>query len=175
MTDILRPDPAALAEAAADWIVQRLAGAPGRLATCLSGGSTPKLLYETLARAPWRDRMPWNRVHWFWGDERFVTADDAASNQGMVVRAMLDLVPAPEALIHPMPVVGFSPEAAAIEYERELRAFKAEAPDRALFDLVLMGLGTNGHTASIWPGESVVDERTAWVGAGVAARKRRPG
>ena len=163
MTDLVRPDPAALAEAAADWIVHRFTTAPGRLSVSLSGGSTPRLLYQTLARAPWRDLMPWDRVHWFWGDERFVSPTDKASNQRMVRDAMLDHVPVPPANIHPVPTAGLLPEDAATEYEAELRRFAAAEPGRPLFDLVLLGIGTNGHTASLFPGEAVVDERTAWA------------
>ncbi|MGI4950745.1 MAG: 6-phosphogluconolactonase [Janthinobacterium lividum] len=163
MTDLVRPDAASLAEAAADWMVQRFATTPGRLAVSLSGGSTPKILYETLARTPWRDLMPWDRVHWFWGDERFVPSGDKASNQGMVRRAMLDHVPAPAANIHPVPTGGLTPEDAATEYEAELRRFHGGDLAQPLFDLVLLGLGTNGHTASLFPGEAVVEERTAWA------------
>ena len=163
MTDLVRPDPAALAEAAADWIVHRLSTAPGRLSVSLSGGSTPRLLYDTLARAPWRDLMPWDRIHWFWGDERFVPPDDKASNTRMVRQAMLNHVPVPPGNIHPIPTTGLLPEDAATEYEAELRRFSGNDLATPLFDLVLLGLGTNGHTASLFPGEPAVDERTAWA------------
>ena len=109
--------------------------------------------------------MPWDRIHWFWGDERFVPADDPLSNTAMVRAALLDHVPVPAANIHPVPTEGISPEQAAAAYEGLLRAFKAEAAERPLFDLVLMGLGTNGHTASLFPGEPAVTERTAWAAA----------
>lgn len=160
---LVRPDAAALAEAAAFWMTAHLAARPGRLAVSLSGGSTPKVLYETLARAPFRDRMPWDRLHWFWGDERFVPLADPRSNTAMVRAAMLDHVPAPAENVHPIPTEGLSPADSARAYERTLRAFAAAEPGRPLFDLVLMGLGTNGHTASLFPGEAAVEERTAWA------------
>ena len=163
MTDLVCADATTLAEAAAGWIVERFATRPGRIAVALSGGSTPKLLYETLACPPFRDRMPWDRIHWFWGDERFVPPDDPRSNQAMVRAAMLDPVRAPPGNIHPIPTVLFSPEAAATWYGQLLQSFSNENPGEPLFDLVLLGLGTNGHTASLFPNEPVLDERTAWA------------
>lgn len=165
MTDLVRPDPASLAQSAAEWIATTLAGRPGRLAVALSGGSTPRLLYAALARAPLLDVVPWERVHWFWGDERFVAEDDPRSNQAMVRAAMLDHAPVPEGNVHPVPTTGLSPAAAAAAYEAELRAFYAERGEVGgpLFELVLLGLGTNGHTASLFPGERVLEERTAWA------------
>lgn len=165
MTDIVRPDPASLADAAAAWMVDTFAARPGRLSVALSGGSTPKLLYATLARPPFRDRMPWDRVHWFWGDERFVPPRDPRSNQAMTRHAMLDHVPAPANHIHPIPTDGLSPADAARQYEATLRAFHGDSLAQPLFDLVLLGLGTNGHTASLFPGEAVLLERTAWAAA----------
>lgn len=162
MTELVRTDAASLAAAAAEWIVDALAARPGPLAVALSGGSTPKLLYETLAEPPFRDRMPWDRVHWFWGDERFVPPDDPRSNQAMARTAMLDRPVVPPGNIHPIQTVLFSPEASALAYEALLRQFLGGA-DAPLFDLVLLGLGTNGHTASLFPDESVLDERTAWA------------
>ena len=161
-TDITRPDPASLAQSAAEWISKTLAARPGRLSVCLSGGSTPKLLYAALARAPLIDIMPWDRIHWFWGDERFVPPDDPASNLAMVRAAMLDHAPVPPENIHPIPTIGLTPEKAAATYEAELRSFHGESAE-PLFDLVLLGLGTNGHTASLFPGEPVLDERIAWA------------
>ena len=161
--DIVRRDPAALAEAAAEWIATTLSALPGRLAVCLSGGSTPKRLYETLASPAFLGRMPWDRVHWFWGDERFVPTADPRSNTAMVRAAMLDHAPVPPHNIHPVPTTDLPPDDAARAYDAYLRAFKAEAPGRPLFDLVLLGLGTNGHTASLFPGEPVLQERTTWA------------
>ena len=165
------PDAEALAQHAADWLLAWAAATAvkpdERFSICLSGGSTPKRLYELLAAAPRRDTFPWERTHWFWGDERFVPPGDKASNYRMVNEAMLSHVPVPAANIHPMPTVGITAEQAAKTYERELQLFHGGEtldPDRPLFNVVLLGLGTNGHTASLFPGQAVLAERTKWVG-----------
>jgi 6-phosphogluconolactonase len=163
MLDLICADAPGLAEAAAGWIVETFAALPGRITVSLAGGSTPKQLYETLATPAFATRMPWDRVHWFWGDERFVPPEDERSNQSMVRRAMLDQVPVPAANIHPVPTTGMTPDDAARAYEATLRSF--QQPGRPLFDLVLLGLGTNGHTASLFPHESVLHERAAWAAA----------
>jgi 6-phosphogluconolactonase len=160
-------DPEALAARAADLVLSIAQAGTGRVAIALSGGSTPRRLYQLLAAPPRRDGFPWARVHWFWGDERFVPPDDPASNYRMAREAMLSHAPAPADHVHPMPTVGLSPDAAAAAYERTLAAFYGAAtlaPDRPLFDLVLLGLGTNGHTASLFPGMPVLEERRHWVG-----------
>ena len=160
------PDPKALARALADWLVDIAAASSGRVAVSLSGGSTPKALYETLAASPVRDRFPWDRVHWFWGDERFVPPDDPQSNYGMVRRAMLDRAPVPPGNIHAIATDVANSGAAASAYERELKAFYGADrldPARPLFDVTLLGLGPDGHTASLMPGTEVLDERRRWV------------
>lgn len=168
MTDAVLADPAALAAHAAAWLVDTLAARPGRLAVALSGGSTPKAMYEQLAQPPLASRMPWDRVHWFWGDERFVPHDDPKSNLRMAREAMLAHVPAPPANIHPVPTESLSAPDAAQRYQAELQAFYGGDTlhaDRPLFDVVLLGLGTNGHTASLFPGTPALKERTAWAAA----------
>ena len=164
-------DPEALAQHAADrllaWASATAAKEGARFSVCLSGGSTPKRLYELLAARPRRDAFPWARTHWFWGDERFVPPDDKLSNYCMVRDAMLDHVPVPAANIHPIPTLGVTPDQAAKAYERELQLFYGEEvldPARPLFNVVLLGLGTNGHTASLFPCMPVLDERTLWTG-----------
>ena len=164
-------DPEALAQHAADWLLAWASATTAkqgeRFSVCLSGGSTPKRLYELLAAKPRRDAFPWALAHWFWGDERFVPPDDRQSNYRMVREAMLDHVPVPAANIHPIPTLGVTPEQAAKAYERELQLFHGEEilnPARPLFNVVLLGLGTNGHTASLFPGMPVLDERTLWTG-----------
>ena len=164
--DAILADPAALAAYAADWMIETLNGLPGRIAVALSGGSTPKALYELLATPAYAPRLPWDRVHWFWGDERFVPQDDERSNYRMTMEAMLRHVAAPPDSIHPVPTEGVSAEEAARQYQIELQAFYGAPtlqPGRPLFGIVLLGLGTNGHIASLFPGTPVLEERTAWV------------
>jgi 6-phosphogluconolactonase len=139
-----------LARRAANWLLGQLGGGSGRLAVALSGGSTPKRLYHLLAAEPYVSRMPWPRIHWFWGDERFVPPDDERSNRRMAMEALLDHVPVPRELIHPVPVAVGSATESAAAYETTLRGFEDEA--RPLFDVVLLGIGPDGHTASLFPG-----------------------
>src|SRR5579862_9970530 len=103
---VVLQDPEALARHAAGFVADTLAAATDRVSVALSGVSTPKRLYELLATAPFRDRVPWDRIHWFWGDERFVPHDDPASNYAMAYRAFLSSVPVPKANIHPIPTEG---------------------------------------------------------------------
>jgi 6-phosphogluconolactonase len=160
-------DAAALAELAADWLLALARHKTGRFSVALSGGSTPRRLYQLLASPPRRCLFPWDRTVWFWGDERFVPHENPASNYRMVHDAMLARAPVPARNIHPMPTEGLEPEAAAAVYERTLKQFYGEqelAPDKPLFDVVLLGLGTNGHTASLFPDMAVLQERRRWVG-----------
>jgi 6-phosphogluconolactonase len=161
-------DPATLARRVADWLLAAALEKDGVFAVALSGGSTPRPLFELLAGPPFRGRFPWSRMHWFWGDERFVAHDDALSNYRMVREALLSHVPIPASNIHPIPTEGVSPEAAASAYERELTSFYGAErldPARALFDVTLLGLGPDGHIASLFPGTPVLAERDRWVAA----------
>jgi 6-phosphogluconolactonase len=158
-------DPAALAKAAAERIVTRIAANSGRVAICLAGGSSPKQLYQLLATEAYRSQIPWDRVHWFVGDERFVPAADPLSNMAMVRGAFLDRC-APTANIHPIPIDSADPKEAARRYEHELKSFYgADELDlaRPLFDVVLLGVGPDGHTASLFPGYPAVEETKRWV------------
>jgi len=158
-------DPAALARAAAGRLLARMADNPAFIAICLTGGSSPKQLYELLATEDYRSKIPWNRVHWFIGDERFVPASDERNNMAMARRIFLDHW-APSANIHPIPTDAASPDEAAARYERELKAFYGADeldPTRPLFDLVLMGVGPDGHTASLFPGYPALRETVRWV------------
>jgi 6-phosphogluconolactonase len=171
------PDAEALAERAAAWILERVLMVARPVSLCLSGGSTPRALYQTLARAPYRDRMPWQRIHWFWGDERFVPSNDARSNYRMVRDALLDRIAAPVGSVHPIPTDGVTLDAAVVAYERELKQFYGAeelSPERPLYDVTLLGLGEDGHTASLLPGTPVLEERSRWVAAvaGVAPEAR---
>jgi 6-phosphogluconolactonase len=158
-------DPAALAKAAAERIVARVAANKGRVAICLAGGSSPKQLYQLLATEAYRSQIPWDRVHWFVGDERLVPATDPLSNIAMMRDAFLDRC-APAANIHPIPTDSADPKEAAGRYERELKSFYGANeldPARPLFDVVLLGVGPDGHTASLFPGYPAVEETERWV------------
>jgi 6-phosphogluconolactonase len=161
-------DPAALAATAAEHVLARTAANRGRVAICLTGGSSPKQLYQLLATESYRNRIPWHRVHWFIGDERFVPADDPLHNMAMARAAFLDRCAPPEN-IHPIPTATADPsdpDRSAALYERELQSFygaDALDPARPLFDLVLMGVGPDGHTASLFPDYPALDENARWV------------
>jgi 6-phosphogluconolactonase len=158
-------DPAALAKAAADRIMARIDAHGNRVAICLTGGSSPKQLYTLLAAATYRDRIDWDRVHWFIGDERFVPADDPLNNMAMARQIFLDAC-APAANIHPIPTDTADPEEAAHHYENELKSFYGTNEldcARPLFDVVLMGVGPDGHTASLFPGYPAIEETEHWV------------
>jgi 6-phosphogluconolactonase len=159
------PDADALAKAAAERVLARIAAGGNRVAICLTGGSSPTKLYRLLATDPYQSQIPWRRVHWFIGDERFVASDDPLNNMGTARRIFLDAY-APAANIHPIPTDAGEPEQAALAYESELKSFYGADrldPARPLFDLVLMGVGPDGHTASLFPDYPAVAETERWV------------
>ncbi len=163
---IVTADAQALAEAAANRLLERIRQAKARPAICLTGGSSPERLYRLLATEPYRSSLPWEQVHWFIGDDRFVPIDDPLSNMGMARRTFLDPVAVPARNIHPIVTDMTSPDEAARRYEAELKSFYGMdrlVPDRPLFELVLMGLGVDGHTASLFPGTAALDESERWV------------
>jgi 6-phosphogluconolactonase len=165
-------DPEALSRRVADWLLELATSKEGVFAVALSGGSTPRRLYERLAGPLYRDGFPWSRTHLFWGDERFVSHDDAQSNYRMVKEALLSRAPIPAGNNHPIPTEGVSPEAAASAYERKLKSFYGKEcldPARPLFDVNFPGLGPVGHTASLFPGTAVLAERDRWVTAIIGA------
>ena len=158
-------DPLTLAQRVAEWMTQAALAAQDSFRVSLSGGSTPKTLYGLLTADEFRDRFPWQRVSWYWGDERFVPYDHPESNFRMTREAMLAKAPVPPQNIHPIPTDG-SPEDAAHRYELTLQQAYGAAkldPHRPLFDVTLLGLGGDGHTASLLPGEPALSERKHWV------------
>ena len=164
---VVLPDAAALTRHAAEFLLAEAGRTTGRFTLSLSGGSTPKALFELLATPEFRDRMPWERTHLFWGDERFVAPDDADSNYRMTREALLDHAPIPPVNIHPMPTDG-TPEEAAARYDGLLRSYYGREtldPARPLFDITLLGLGEDGHTASLFPGTSALEQVLPWVTA----------
>ena len=134
----------------------------GYCAVALSGGSTPRAVYERLGQEPYRSQIEWSKVHLFWGDERGVPPDHPDSNYRMVKEALLQRISIPEENIHRIPAER-PPQEAAQLYEDELKKFFR--PKMPVFDVVLLGLGTDGHTASLFPGTPAVSEREKWVTA----------
>jgi 6-phosphogluconolactonase len=168
-------DAPALAQTAARRLVHRVSHR-NRTAVCLTGGSSPLGLYRLLAEDPWRSEVPWERVHWFLGDDRFVPESDPLSNMGAARRVLLDQAPVPRQNIHAIATQASDPEDAARRYEAELKQFYgADRFDagRPLFDLVLMGLGPDGHTASLFPHSPALEEEQRWV-VGVAKAGMEP-
>jgi 6-phosphogluconolactonase len=161
------PNPEALMRAEAEHsilLAREAIDARGRFDIALAGGSTPKRLYELLTQPQYIDRIDWSRVHLFWGDERCVPPDDPRSNYRMARDTLIDCVPIPEDNIHRIRGEG-DPQRAAETYEHELRGLfgRPEGPPERSFDQVLLGMGPDGHTASLFPGTPAVTETHRWV------------
>ena len=157
------PDIEALSRAAAQLFAdqaRRAVRERGRFLALLSGGDTPGPSYRLLAQEPLRGSIPWQDVHLFWGDERWVPLDDPHSNYLLARQTFIDAVPLAPSQVHPVPFEA-SPRLSAARYEELLRGFFRGAPPR--FDLALQGLGDNGHTASLFPGSSALNETARWV------------
>jgi 6-phosphogluconolactonase len=132
----------------------------------LCGGSTPRLLFQTLAAPPFKHGIAWNKVHFFWGDERFVLPSHPESNVRLARDLLLSQVRVPEENIHLPPEVLGSPDEAAAEYEAILKKYFQDGEE--LFDLNIMGLGADGHTASLFPRGKALNEKNSWVTASMA-------
>lgn len=152
--------PHASAAAAAVGVINQAVAVRGSCSLALSGGSTPVPFHRLLA-TEFAEQVPWGNVHVFWGDERYVPHSDARSNYGMARRTLLDHVPCPSENIHPMPTSGPSSSDAALEYEHTLRKHFSGGVPR--FDLMVLGIGIDGHTASLFPHSPALREKSRWV------------
>jgi 6-phosphogluconolactonase len=160
-------DSTALIDRAYDYVFRQLQSAiatHGRATIALSGGSTPKPLYERLATAD----LDWDKLHVFWGDERYVPSDHPDSNERMARLAWLDRVPFPAANLHPVPTGAADPAVDAAAYAQTLQDFfQPASPEFPQFDVMLLGMGDDGHTASLFPGTAALEvcDRLVTVGA----------
>lgn len=149
-------------------MAEAIEGAVRERAACylaLAGGETPRGCYEALARPPLSRAVAWTRAYVFWSDERLVPLDDPASNYRMAKEALLDRVTIPKEQVFPAPVDAPSPAAAAERYTRELERVPKGRGGQPRFDLVLLGMGEDGHTASLFPGDPALKEKEVWVRA----------
>ena len=155
-----------LSHALAEWIaglIEETLSRQDMFSLVLSGGSTPKKLNLLLASSPFKERIDWKKIHVFWGDERAVPSDDERNNARMAFDTLLNKVDVPPEQIHPMDTE-LSPEASAMEYEEELfEYFGTDVLPAQTFDLVLLGMGDDGHTLSLFPGTPVIHEENSWV------------
>lgn len=149
-----------VAHRGAEAVVGAVERNAGRISIALAGGNTPRALYKILA-TEYRDRLMWDRIDLYWGDERFVERDHSESNYRMVKESLIDHVPIPPQNIYAVPVDLPTPAAAARAYETTVR--QHFPGDRARFDIVLLGMGEDGHTASLFPGIPEVQEQSRWV------------
>ena len=169
----IHPDASSLYQAAARHVVEiarRSVAEHGAFFVALAGGSTPRELYLLLAEAPWRSMAPWDRTQVFFGDERCVAPDHPESNYRMAREALLDKLALPATHIHRM-LGELEPNAAASAYQEEIRrAFAIDAEQAPGFDLILLGLGPDGHTASLFPDSAALREDRKWVVANYVAK-----
>jgi len=152
-----------LAEASVKFIIETAKQAietNGRFVISLSGGHTPERLYTLLSKPPFRDQVQWNKTFVFWGDERCVPPDDKQNNANMARTLLLDLIDIPPLNINAVPVE-LPPRKAANEYENTLKRFFGKEAPR--FDIILLGLGENGHTASLFPDAGIIFESHNWI------------
>lgn len=157
----IEKDAKALSASLAEWInnyIQQVLAKQDRFTFVLSGGSTPKALYALLAESPYKESIPWEKLHFFWGDERAVPFEDSRNNAKMCYDELLDKVPVKAENIHIMRT-DISPEESAAEYEKVVKAYFEGS--ETTFDFVLLGMGDDGHTLSLFPGTEVIHEQHA--------------
>lgn len=161
----IEKDLSALSHELADWIrdyILQTLQKQDRFTWALSGGNTPKQLYELLATAPYREQIPWDKLHLFWGDERDVPYKDPRNNAKMTYDMLLDHVPVAATQVHIMRT-DIPPEQSAAEYAKILHQYFDHTVTS--FDLVLLGMGDDGHTLSLFPGTSIIHETETWTNA----------
>jgi len=155
-----------LSKALAEWItslIEETLTRKEQFSFVLSGGNTPKKLNSLLASSPYRERINWKKIHVFWGDERAVPFEDERNNARMAFDTLLNKVDIPKSQIHIMDT-SLGPEEAAVQYEKLLREyFRTETLPVETFDLVLLGMGDDGHTLSLFPGTPVIHEEKLWA------------
>ncbi len=164
-------DKAALVTAATDQVIELIRAAiaaRGRCSIALSGGSTPKPLYQALAQTD----LPWDHLYIYWGDERYVPATHADSNAKMTYETWLNHVAIPAANIYTVPTDTDSPQTSAEQYQQVL-ATSFDTTDTPIFDIILLGMGDDGHTASLFPHTSALNETERWVTVGQKADQPR--
>lgn len=159
-------DPTDLARKGADFVARSAAASAARdqsFTLAISGGSTPRPMHRMFAQEPYRSLIEWNRVRLFWVDERCVPPDDPESNFGAARKDFLDHLPIPAGQVHPMPW-GLEPEVGASAYEKEIRrAFALDKAGYPSLDTVVLGMGQDGHVASLFPGSESLNERDRLV------------
>ncbi|AWK05642.1 6-phosphogluconolactonase [Flavobacterium crocinum] len=143
-------------------LAQKAIASKGKFTAVLTGGSSPAGIYKLLASDAYKNKIDWSKVYIFWGDERWVPLNDDLSNAKMSYSTLLSHVPIPQENIFEMYKDGVTPEAYAVEYEKSIKTVLGE---EGKFDLILLGMGDDGHTASLFPGEAVLQEQTKWVDA----------
>ncbi len=165
MEVVIKPTPTEVSKALADWIssyIEETLANQDRFTFVLTGGGSPKELYTLLASPPYKTSINWDKVHLFWGDERAVPFSDDRNNAKMTFETLIDNVPVPPDQVHVIQTE-LGPNPAATAYETLLKTyFDEEGPT---FDLVLNGMGEDGHTLSLFPGQPVIHEKDAWVKA----------
>lgn len=164
---IVAQDALQLAKMGADLFVRitRKCVSRGRCLVAISGGSTPRTMHRLLTQEPFCSAIPWRDVHLVWVDERMVPYDNSASNFGASKKDFLADVPIPSEQIHPMPV-DMPPEQAAVKYQKKLEVLLyGERDGFPSFDLIFLGIGQDGHTASLFPGHAALDQKEKWVAA----------
>lgn len=157
----IEKDTKALSASLAEWInnyIQQVLAKQDRFTFVLSGGSTPKALYALLAESPYKESIPWEKLHFFWGDERAVPFEDSRNNAKMCYDELLDKVPVKAENIHIMRT-DITPEESAAEYEQIVKTYFEGS--ETTFDFVLLGMGDDGHTLSLFPGTDVIHEQDA--------------